>query len=43
MHFIEQLLGVSPDNGSGSLELMLFLLPLLVATIWTILRPRTVK
>jgi hypothetical protein len=29
MDFIEQLFGISPDGGSGSLELMLFLVPLI--------------
>ncbi len=35
MNFIERLVGVSPDAGSGSLETMLLLLPLLcLAMIW---------
>jgi hypothetical protein len=29
MDFIEQLFGISPDGGSGLLELMLFVVPLL--------------
>jgi len=28
MDFIERLLGVSPDGGSGSLEALLFLIPI---------------
>jgi hypothetical protein len=28
MQFIESLFGVSPDGGSGTLELLLFLIPL---------------
>lgn len=28
MDFIERLLGVSPDGGSGSLELLLFAIPI---------------
>ena len=28
MNFIEQLLGVSPDGGSGSLEFILFAIPI---------------
>ena len=28
MDFIEKLLGVSPDGGDGSLEFLLFLLPI---------------
>jgi hypothetical protein len=27
MDFIERIFGISPDGGSGSLELLLFLLP----------------
>jgi hypothetical protein len=29
MDFIERIFGISPDGGSGSLELMLFLIPIL--------------
>ena len=32
MDFIEQLFGISPDGGSGSLELVLFLVP--IAAAW---------
>jgi hypothetical protein len=28
MDFIEQLFGIAPDGGSGSLELLLFVIPL---------------
>jgi hypothetical protein len=28
MDFIERIFGIAPDNGSGSLELLLFLIPL---------------
>jgi hypothetical protein len=28
MHFIEALLGISPDGGSGTLELWLFAIPI---------------
>lgn len=31
MDFIEQLLGISPDGGSGSLEFALFLVPVVGA------------
>jgi hypothetical protein len=31
MNFIEELFGLSPDDGSGALELLLFLVPLLAA------------
>jgi hypothetical protein len=30
MRFIEDLFGISPDGGSGSLELVLFVAPLLL-------------
>ena len=33
MKFIEVLFGVSPDNGTGSWELLLFVTPLLAAAI----------
>lgn len=29
MDFIERIFGVSPDGGSGSLEVLLFLIPIL--------------
>jgi hypothetical protein len=31
MKFIEQIFGISPDGGSGSLELLLFLAPVAAA------------
>ena len=31
MNFIEQIFGISPDQGSGSFELLLFLLPAVIA------------
>jgi len=40
MHFIESLLGISPDGDSGILELCLFLIPLLAAGLATWLRGR---
>jgi hypothetical protein len=33
MDFVERLLGISPDAGSGTTELILISLPLLVATL----------
>jgi hypothetical protein len=33
MDFIERLLGVSPDGGSGALELALFVAPLVMLAI----------
>jgi hypothetical protein len=35
MDFIERMFGVSPDGGSGSFELMILVIPLLVvAAVW---------
>lgn len=37
MDFIERIFGISPDGGSGSLELMLFLIPIAgiaIAVLW---------
>jgi hypothetical protein len=31
MNFIEQVFGVSPDGGTGSMEVLLFLVPLVAA------------
>jgi hypothetical protein len=28
MNFIEQILGISPDSGTGTLEFLLFLIPI---------------
>jgi hypothetical protein len=37
MDFIEQIFGVSPDGGSGLLELLLFMLPILgLVVIWRV-------
>jgi hypothetical protein len=33
MSFIERIFGVSPDGGTGSLELLLILVPLVAATV----------
>ncbi len=33
MHFIEEFFGVSPDGGSGSLELILLAVPLVLALL----------
>jgi hypothetical protein len=33
MNFIEALFGVSPDGGSGVLEFVLFLMPIIAATL----------
>ena len=43
MHFFERFLGLAPDGGSGSLELLLFLIPLaglLLARLWHTRRSR---
>jgi hypothetical protein len=36
MHFIEELFGISPDGGSGILELCLFIAPIIMIglVIW---------
>jgi hypothetical protein len=37
MNFLEQLLRIAPDGGNGSLELLLFLLPLagiVIRRVW---------
>jgi hypothetical protein len=34
MDFIERVFGIDPDGGSGSLELALIALPILVAFLW---------
>jgi hypothetical protein len=39
MHFIEELFGVSPDRGSGSLEFLLLLIPI-CGIVW-LMRRRT--
>jgi hypothetical protein len=40
MDFVERIFGISPDGGSGSYELLLFLIPIVaVVILW---RARTV-
>jgi hypothetical protein len=35
MDFIERIFGIAPDGGSGALELMLFLIPIVIlAAAW---------
>ena len=34
MKFIEQIFGASPDGGTGSLEVMLFLTPLVAGAVF---------
>jgi hypothetical protein len=38
MDFIEKLFGFAPDNGSGSLEFLLFMTPLAVLSVLYALR-----
>ena len=38
MDFIEKIFGVSPDGGSGSFELLLFLVPLFGISLFLVLR-----
>ena len=38
MHFIEQLFGFSPDGGSGSVEFLLFSIPVLGGALLTLWR-----
>jgi hypothetical protein len=40
MYFIEQLFGFSPDGGSGSVEFLLFAIPVLGVGLLTVLRRR---
>jgi MYXO-CTERM domain-containing protein len=40
MYFIEQLFGVSPDGGSGSVEFLLFAIPALGVGLLTLWRRR---
>jgi hypothetical protein len=39
MDFIERIFGIAPDGGSGSLEVLLFLVPL-AGIAWLALRAR---
>ena len=41
MDFIEKIFGIAPDGGSGSLEVLLFLIP--VVGIYLLYRARTRK
>jgi hypothetical protein len=41
MDFIEKIFGIAPDGGSGSLEMALILLPIVVATIIVFFRSRS--
>jgi len=41
MDFIEKIFGISPDGGSGSLELLLFLVP--IVAIYLLYRARSRK
>ena len=41
MDFIEKIFGISPDGGSGSLELLLFLVP--IVGIYLLYRARSRK
>ncbi len=34
MDFIERIFGIDPDGGSGSLELALIAIPIMVAFLW---------
>jgi hypothetical protein len=39
MKFIEQIFGLSPDGGTGSLEVLLFVVPIFAALVlWKLLR-----
>jgi hypothetical protein len=38
MDFIEQILGISPDGGSGATELMLMTVPVVVIVLLTLRR-----
>lgn len=41
MYLIEQLFGLSPDGGSGSVEFLLFAIPVLGVGLLTLWRRRT--
>jgi hypothetical protein len=38
MEFIERIFHISPDGGSGALELALFLIPVIVAVVFLLAR-----
>lgn len=40
MDFIERIFGLAPDNGDGSFELLLFLLPVALAAFYLLRRYR---
>jgi hypothetical protein len=40
MDFIERLFGISPDGGSGTLEVMVVLVPLIVVAAYVAVRKR---
>jgi hypothetical protein len=40
MDFIERIFGVAPESGNGSLELLLFLVPLALIALLTLRRVR---
>jgi len=41
MNFIESIFGIAPDGGWGSLEAMLFILPVAIAVIVVAVRNRS--
>jgi hypothetical protein len=41
MDFIEKIFGVAPDGGSGSLEVTLFILPVVLAAVVIVFRNRS--
>jgi len=43
MSFIESLLGISPDGGSGAFELLLVLVPVALVAVRSLTRRTTVK
>jgi hypothetical protein len=43
MDFIERVFGVSPDGGSGVLEFVLFLVPIVAATLVASIRIRRAR
>jgi len=38
MDFIEKIFGFAPDNGSGSFEVMLFLIPVAILAAWFLVK-----